>query len=94
MPIDISSLTIDEYCSEVGKYSRCLSHALDGEIDIEMDDCCLRGLGTIEQRKMYRNAWQETYDTLKVSRKLNEWRPEFHECMGYTKEEYEKMSYV
>jgi hypothetical protein len=48
------SLSQDEYTRERINYKRMLNHAVGDIIDIEMDDCCLRGFGTIEERKFYR----------------------------------------
>jgi hypothetical protein len=91
VPIDISSVSIDEYISEMSNYIKMFEHALNDEIDIESDDCCLRGFGTIEQRKFYRQKWQETYDAVMASGNYDSSFPSFNECMGYTDEEIEQM---
>jgi hypothetical protein len=69
------------------KYKRCFNHAVGDIIDIEADDCCLRGFGTIEERQFYRKAYQETFDAIMDSGNYDNSYPEWWETTGYTKEE-------
>jgi hypothetical protein len=87
----IESLSQEDYTRERINYKRMLNHAIDDIIDIESDDCCLRGFGTIPQRKFYRKKWQETYDAVMASGNYDSSFPSFNECMGFSDEEIEQM---
>jgi hypothetical protein len=90
-PINIKILDDLEYLLEKAKAEILFQKAKENRIDIEADDGCLRGFGSIEQRKFYRKVWNNTYNALKASGKLSCAYPEEWEESGYSKEEYDKL---
>lgn len=58
--INPDEYSVQELNRERKNHRRLLKKALEDRLDIEMDDCSLRGFGTIAENELYDRVYKET----------------------------------